>query len=371
MGLGKTVQAIAIAFCYETEWPLLVICPASLIEQWQKQIVYWLNPQIIKNDIGIVHGKNVDNLTGKRIYLTSYSSVKLLEKHQLPLCQVVIIDECHYLKNGKHVQRFRSVLKFITSAERLVLLSATPITTQSMDNLVNQYQLFNLVLNKSELNKPANLVQRFKDELRALTVVKFRHLVEIQLNSNDLEELKSLESELNCITWSIECSRRKVRQFVLANKPWLLQFRKLICFYKHDSVAQTFEQEFDTPYCSRISGKTSLGLRKSLLNSFQQSSAIHILLIQIQIGGTGLDLNFVSDTLFLELDYNPTTLLQAEDRTYRKGQLRNCNVYYLINAGEGMPDTRVLAIISEKLTFLKRTSYINEAQASLNALNKF
>ncbi|KAI1306984.1 SWI/SNF-related matrix-associated actin-dependent regulator of chromatin subfamily A-like protein 1 [Halotydeus destructor] len=370
MGLGKTVQAIAIAFCYETEWPLLVICPASLIEQWQKQIVYWLHPQIIKTDIGIVHGKTTANLEGKKIYLTSYSSVQLLEKHKLPLCEVVIIDECHYLKNGKQVQRFRSVLKFISSAVRLVLLSATPITTQGMDNLVNQYKLFNVVLDKSELNKPSNLVQRFKDELSAMKVVKNRHLLEIQLDSDDRAELKRLEVQMNFITWSIECARRKVKQFVAVNKPWLLKFRKLICFYKHDSVAQTFEAEFETPYCSRISGKTSLGLRKSLLNAFENSAAIHIMLIQIQIGGTGLDLNFVSDTLFLELDFNPTTLLQAEDRTYRKGQRSDCDAFYLINSDDGMPDSRMLAVISSKLTFLKKTCFINEAQASLNSLNK-
>ncbi|MEW5314170.1 MAG: hypothetical protein WDW38_005685 [Sanguina aurantia] len=30
MGVGKTVQAMALASCYMEEWPLLVIVPASL-----------------------------------------------------------------------------------------------------------------------------------------------------------------------------------------------------------------------------------------------------------------------------------------------------------------------------------------------------
>lgn len=29
-GLGKTVQALAIAACYPEDWPLLVVCPSSM-----------------------------------------------------------------------------------------------------------------------------------------------------------------------------------------------------------------------------------------------------------------------------------------------------------------------------------------------------
>ena len=34
MGLGKTVQAIGVSCCYKDEWPLIVICPASLRQTW-------------------------------------------------------------------------------------------------------------------------------------------------------------------------------------------------------------------------------------------------------------------------------------------------------------------------------------------------
>lgn len=33
-GLGKTVQAIGIALCFQEDWPLLIICPKSLRLQW-------------------------------------------------------------------------------------------------------------------------------------------------------------------------------------------------------------------------------------------------------------------------------------------------------------------------------------------------
>jgi len=42
MGVGKTIQAIAIAYLFKHNWPLLVITPASLKYQWCDEILKWL-----------------------------------------------------------------------------------------------------------------------------------------------------------------------------------------------------------------------------------------------------------------------------------------------------------------------------------------
>lgn len=52
MGLGKTIQALAVAMYFSSEWPLLVICPSSLRHTWAGEIEKWLgigaeNMQII------------------------------------------------------------------------------------------------------------------------------------------------------------------------------------------------------------------------------------------------------------------------------------------------------------------------------------
>jgi len=31
MGVGKTIQAIGLAYIYKNEWPLLIFCPSSLV----------------------------------------------------------------------------------------------------------------------------------------------------------------------------------------------------------------------------------------------------------------------------------------------------------------------------------------------------
>ena len=45
MGVGKSVQGIALASCYQAEWPLLVIAPASLRLMWAEEIERWM-PQL-------------------------------------------------------------------------------------------------------------------------------------------------------------------------------------------------------------------------------------------------------------------------------------------------------------------------------------
>jgi SWI/SNF-related matrix-associated actin-dependent regulator 1 of chromatin subfamily A len=35
MGVGKTIQSLAVAYIYKHEWPLLIICPPTLKINWQ------------------------------------------------------------------------------------------------------------------------------------------------------------------------------------------------------------------------------------------------------------------------------------------------------------------------------------------------
>eukprot|EP00854_Cymbomonas_tetramitiformis_P016952 gene16952-20142_t len=53
MGVGKTVQAIALAACYMEEWPLLVVVPASLRLMWVEELERWL-PCLRPVDIHVV-----------------------------------------------------------------------------------------------------------------------------------------------------------------------------------------------------------------------------------------------------------------------------------------------------------------------------
>ena len=48
MGVGKSIQGLACALTYMSEWPLLIICPSSLKLVWKDEIKKWLQKKMRK-----------------------------------------------------------------------------------------------------------------------------------------------------------------------------------------------------------------------------------------------------------------------------------------------------------------------------------
>ena len=53
-GLGKTVQALAVAAHFREAWPVLVVCPSSVRFVWEDQALTWLQEFLHKDDIVVV-----------------------------------------------------------------------------------------------------------------------------------------------------------------------------------------------------------------------------------------------------------------------------------------------------------------------------
>ncbi|CAN0014773.1 unnamed protein product, partial [Ectocarpus fasciculatus] len=53
MGLGKTLQALAVACAYREDWPVLVVAPSSLKDNWRNEAMKWV-PGLTKENIQIV-----------------------------------------------------------------------------------------------------------------------------------------------------------------------------------------------------------------------------------------------------------------------------------------------------------------------------
>jgi SWI/SNF-related matrix-associated actin-dependent regulator 1 of chromatin subfamily A len=123
MGLGKTVQGIAIACAFKSKWPLLVIVPSSLKQNWKKEFIKWL-PADQQHAINVIEASK--NIKISDINVISYDLVSnvidILTKAKF---KVVIADESHYIKSTSS-QRSQAVVPLIKSAQHRILLSGTP-----------------------------------------------------------------------------------------------------------------------------------------------------------------------------------------------------------------------------------------------------
>lgn len=135
MGLGKTIQAIGIACYYSIEWPLLVICPASLTISWMEAFIEWLPYSVKSENIQLIRSK--ESFYGgeeKRIFIVSYDMAVRLA-HSFSSCKpfhVIIADESHCLKSPDS-KRSKIITPMLQNSSRAILLSGTPALSNPIE----------------------------------------------------------------------------------------------------------------------------------------------------------------------------------------------------------------------------------------------
>ncbi len=151
MGLGKTLQAIAMVAAYREEWPLLILAPSGLRANWLDEIRRWLPQQWLDVPAPAASWANRKKMTKKAaavvpaavhavasadelpssvdslapITIISYDLLPKLSASELPMPRVVVCDESHLLKN-KDAARTKAVLPLLLKARRVLLMSGTP-----------------------------------------------------------------------------------------------------------------------------------------------------------------------------------------------------------------------------------------------------
>ncbi|ELU06400.1 hypothetical protein CAPTEDRAFT_223034 [Capitella teleta] len=83
----------------------------------------------------------------------------------------------------------------------------------------------------------------------------------------------------------------------------------------------------------RLDGTTPELKRLQLVKEFNQNPNIFLFLMSTKAGGVGLNLTGANVVVIFDPNWNPTHDLQAQDRAYRIGQLRDVHVYRLITSG--------------------------------------
>jgi len=370
------------------------VCPASLKLNWRRE---WLKWDTKKLSVGIVGYKKDKEPFKSDVVVINYD---ILGKHYQDLRDIqfdlACFDECHYLKNPKTArtkQVFGSKRAGIEPirAYRKVFLTGTPIVNrpieifgllQSIDkeglgaNFM-KYALrycaavkgrfgwdFSGASNLDELQERLRarlMVRRLKAEVLKELPPKRRQVVVLESNAK-IDKLIEKEKQ-SYEEWEKEGGDAAVPAFAemsaarkavaVAKVPFAVEYiqealdetEKIVIFAHHHEVLDALEKSF-TECCARVDGRVSLDNRQAAVDRFQTDAACKVFLGGIQAAGTGLTLTAASLVIFVELDWTPGNVSQAEDRLHRIGQQDAVQVQHLVL--EGSLDERMVEIIIEK-----------------------
>jgi SWI/SNF-related matrix-associated actin-dependent regulator 1 of chromatin subfamily A len=141
MGLGKTIQAIGISKIYKSDWPVVVVAPASLLLNWRKEFLTWLPKDLVEDDV-VVMRKGKDLPKGKIVICSfDYANKRNEELTQfLSVKGILLVDEAQNIKN-KEAIRTKAVTNLSHFAKRSILMTGTPI----LNRVEEIYSLLNAI----------------------------------------------------------------------------------------------------------------------------------------------------------------------------------------------------------------------------------
>jgi hypothetical protein len=84
---------------------------------------------------------------------------------------------------------------------------------------------------------------------------------------------------------------------------------------------------------SYLDGSLSYEERQKVVDDFNSDPSQFVFLISTKAGGVGLNITSANKVVIFDPHWNPSFDLQAQDRAYRIGQVRDVDVFRLISAG--------------------------------------
>ena len=373
MGLGKTTSTI-IAALETGAKKILIICPASLKINWEREIANYTDRSVY-----IAEGKKFS--TESDFVIVNYDILKnfhdpkekdnsLLFKSEFEL---VILDEAHMVSNAQ-AQRTKIINSYVKTIKRVWLLTGTPMTSRPM----NYYNLLNIIespvaqnwmayairycqgyqftagkrkvwnvtgaSNLEELRDRTSkqILRRLKEEVLDLPD-KIITPVYLRLKSKEYEDLmgeyyewfdkNSNESSSLTVQFSKLMKVRKVisnekaKQTIEFVENIIEQGKKVIIFTNFTDTLQTIYQHFGKQ-AVYLDGSCNKVQRQFAVDQFQDNEKITVFVGNLKAAGVGLTLTSAEAVIMNDLSFVPAEHAQAEDRAYRYGQKNNVLVYY-------------------------------------------
>lgn len=117
---------------------------------------------------------------------------------------------------------------------------------------------------------------------------------------------------------------------------WRKGGHKTLLFAQHRimlDILQKFISQFPDINWRRMDGETPIKERQNLVDEFNNDPELHVFLLTTKVGGLGVNLTGANRVIIYDPDWNPSTDIQARERSWRLGQKREVEIYRLMCAG--------------------------------------
>lgn len=350
-GAGKTAQVIVAADRLNAK-SILVICPASLQENWKREFKLW--------------GK-----LERQVLIYSYEmAVKKAAKFSAYEFDLMICDEAHYLKSPKS-KRSKVILGQIWArAKKHVLITGTPLPNGRASEghnifsklapeefgdwfkYVSTYCVRTITPWGINFDKSKNLgvlgdkckklfmIRRKREE----TIGQLPPLVRMQIpitasDQFDLGEAFDEEQALAAIEEGNIMPFASLRQKIGLQKTegaldyiktLLNEEKHIVVFAHHHSVIAQLKTAFMVSKISHVTvtGQSTATEKQQAIDDFQAGEA-QVFLGSLLAANVGITLTKSSNVVFVEFDWVPENNTQAEGRCYRIGQTAITRSHYL------------------------------------------
>jgi SWI/SNF-related matrix-associated actin-dependent regulator 1 of chromatin subfamily A len=370
-GLGKTVEALA-ALETDGAYPAVVVCPASLKLNWERETAKWLPHR----SVAVIHGRVAVPPTAE-ITILNY---EIVAAHREALARLrpraLVVDESHLCKNpqAKRTQAVRRLAEAIVPDGLRLALTGTPVLNHA-DELISQLRVlgrledfgsgarfkrqFRGQLSEERLHwhlRRRCFVRRLKSEVLPQLPAKRQVVVPVPLENEreyrlaeedviawlreqplDLRELNArvaaamrAERLAQLTTLQRLAARGKLHAALAWIHDFLASGEPLVVFARHVEVQMAVLERF--PHALHLLGSDPIAERDAAVRAFQDPDGPPLIIGATRVASQGITLTRASNVAFLELEWTPAMHDQAEDRCHRIGQRDAVTAWYLLAA---------------------------------------
>ena len=401
-GLGKSIEAVGVINSDPSIKNVLIVCPASLKLNWEREARKWL---VRDFQISVIYGTkkpfpaggaviiNYDILSG---YRRAIDGIKW---------DVLIFDESHMLKNDKSQRTIAALGRWNRNPEKVVkpivakrrlFLTGTPILNKPVELWTTIHSLdpatwgswkaytekycdahetrfgwdVSGASNLPELQDKLRariMVRRLKSEVLTELPPKQRQVIVLPSKSSVIKREKKFEATLEAMLKGVDIppvqfeSMSKVRHDTALDKvpdaiahikALMEEHEKVVVMCHHRDVLDAIAEGVAEFGVVRLQGGDSEAEKQDAVDRFQNDSSVRVFLGSIRAAGVGITLTAASLLVFVELDWVPGIMTQAEDRIHRIGAAGSVLIQHLVYSNS--IDCRMAESIIEKQAIIEQ-----------------